>query len=99
MSELIAPPMIGPVSSEMAYTMLMLAVYCASFAGGVNDQYKNLKEPQGVGHWFLVFKPDSFLDDSDELKSRMDELMTRTRGCEKAHGVERIYTARTGVAT
>jgi LDH2 family malate/lactate/ureidoglycolate dehydrogenase len=34
----------------------------AAFAEEVNDQYKHLKEPQNVGHWFLVFKQDVFLD-------------------------------------
>ncbi|KAJ9144749.1 Malate/L-lactate dehydrogenase [Coniochaeta hoffmannii] len=66
----------------------------AAFAGGVNDQYKNLEESQDVGHWFLVFKPDLFLEGGmDELRSRMDTLMARVRACEKAEGVSRIFTS------
>ena len=66
----------------------------AAFAGGVNDQYKNLREPQNVGHWFLVFRPELFLDGGrEELKSRMDTLMKEVRECDKAAGVGRIYTS------
>ncbi|RSH95873.1 hypothetical protein EHS25_000966 [Saitozyma podzolica] len=66
----------------------------ANFAGGVNDQYKNLKDPQGVGHWFPIFKPDVFLNGGkEELRGRMDETLRKVRGCEKADGVERIYTS------
>lgn len=65
----------------------------ASFAGGVKDQYNNMDEPQGVGHWFMVFKPDVFLDSKDEFISRMDTLMLKVRSCEKAASVDRIYTS------
>lgn len=64
----------------------------ASFAGGVNDQYKYLDKPQGVGHWFLVFKPEIFLDSKEEYLKRMDTLLDTVRNSEKAAGVERIYT-------
>jgi LDH2 family malate/lactate/ureidoglycolate dehydrogenase len=38
----------------------------------------------------LIFKPEVFLDGGkEELRARMDEM----RGCEKAEGVERIYTS------
>ncbi|PVH70720.1 malate/L-lactate dehydrogenase [Cadophora sp. DSE1049] len=46
-----------------------------------------------VGHWFLVFRPEVFLGSWDEYVGRMDELMERVRACEKAEGVDRIYTS------
>ncbi|KAE8393071.1 Malate/L-lactate dehydrogenase [Aspergillus alliaceus] len=64
----------------------------SAFAGGVNDQYTEMSRPQGVGHWFLVFRPDVFLDGGvEELKERMDMLLTTVRGVKKAEGFERIY--------
>lgn len=64
----------------------------ASFAGGVRDQYKEIDKPQGVGHWFLVFKPDIFLDSDEEYRDRMDTLLEAVRSSQPAAGVERIYT-------
>jgi LDH2 family malate/lactate/ureidoglycolate dehydrogenase len=64
----------------------------ASFAGGVRDQYKEVDKPQGVGHWFLVFKPDMFLDSVEEYRERMDTLLEAVRSSQPAAGVERIYT-------
>ncbi|KAJ5815486.1 hypothetical protein N7474_007263 [Penicillium riverlandense] len=89
-------PIGGPKGSGLAMMMDMFGglMSGAAFAGGVNDQYKNLKEPQDVGHWFLVFRPEVFLDGGmEELKGRMDTLLTRVRECDKAVGVERIYTS------
>ena len=64
----------------------------AAFAGGVNDQYKVLDRPQGVGHWFMVFRPEVFLDSQEEYLHRMDLLLNRVRTSEPAAGVEKIYT-------
>ena len=65
----------------------------AAFAGNVIDMNKNMSEPQNVGHWFMVFRPEIFLDSKDEYLQRMDELIGKVRDCEKAAGVERIYTS------
>ncbi|KAL4751811.1 hypothetical protein BDW72DRAFT_212570 [Aspergillus terricola var. indicus] len=78
-------PIGGPKGSGLALMMDPFAglMSGAAFAGGVNDQYKNLEEPQNV-----------FLEGgSAELKDRMDILLERVRQCEKAAGVERIYTS------
>lgn len=88
-------PMGGPKGSGLA-TMLDIfggVLSGAAFAGGVNDQYKNLKEPQNVGHWFLVFRPEVFLDSREEYLERMDTLIKRVRECDRAEGVDRIYTS------
>ncbi|KNG82896.1 hypothetical protein ANOM_008196, partial [Aspergillus nomiae NRRL 13137] len=65
-----------------------------AFAGGVNDQYKEMESPQGVGHWFLVFRPDVFLDGGvEEFRERMDMLLRTVRGVKKADGFDRIYVS------
>lgn len=89
-------PIGGPKGSGLALMMDLFGgvMSGANYAGGVNDQYKNLKDPQGVGHWFLIFKPDVFLNGGkEELRGRMDETLRKVRACEKADGVERIYTS------
>lgn len=89
-------PIGGPKGSGLALMMDLFGglMSGAAFAGGVNDQYKNLEEPQNVGHWFLVFRPKLFLEGGiKELRERMDTLLRRVWQCEKAAGVERIYTS------
>nr|POF14357.1 l-sulfolactate dehydrogenase [Quercus suber] len=87
-------PMGGPKGSGLAMMMDIFGglLTGAAFAGGVNDQFKNLKNPQNVGHWFMVFKPAVFLDSDQELETRMDTLCDTVRSSEKAAGVDRIYT-------
>jgi LDH2 family malate/lactate/ureidoglycolate dehydrogenase len=65
----------------------------AAFPGNVVDMNKSMSEPQNVGHWFLVFRPEVFLGSKEEYLKRMDEMIGRVRGCEKAADVERIYTS------
>ena len=87
-------PIGGPKGSGLAMVMDIFGglLTASSFAGGVNDQYKNTDEPQGVGHWFLVFDPAMFLDSKEHLEDRMDTLLGTVRSCETASGVERIFT-------
>jgi LDH2 family malate/lactate/ureidoglycolate dehydrogenase len=61
----------------------------AAFPGNVVDMNKSMSEPQNVGHWFLVFRPEVFLGSKEEYLKRMDEMIGRVRGCEKAADVER----------
>jgi LDH2 family malate/lactate/ureidoglycolate dehydrogenase len=89
-------PIGGPKGSGLSHMMDMFAgvMSGSAFAGGVKDQYKDLKEPQNVGHWFMVFRPEVFLDGGmDELKERSDHSMRTMRESTKAHGVKRIYTS------
>jgi LDH2 family malate/lactate/ureidoglycolate dehydrogenase len=88
-------PIGGPKGSGLAMMMDIFGgvLSGAAFAGGVNDQYNNLQEPQGVGHWFMVFRPEVFLDSKEEYEKRMDTLLAKVRDCEKATGVERIYAS------
>ena len=87
-------PIGGPKGSGLAMMMDIFGglLTGSNFAGTVNDQYKVLDKPQGVGHWFMVFKPDMFLDSVDEYYDRMATLMKAVRENDKAAGVDRIYT-------
>jgi len=88
-------PIGGPKGSGLAMMMDLFGgvLSGASYAGAVNDQYKNLKDPAGVGHWFMVFNPDVFLDSTDEYIERMDLLSAKVRASDKAAGVDRIYVS------
>ncbi|KAE8405649.1 Malate/L-lactate dehydrogenase [Aspergillus pseudonomiae] len=89
-------PIAGPKGSGLAMMMDIFAgvMSGSAFAGGVNDQYKEMEKPQGVGHWFLVFRPDVFLDGGvEEFRERMDTLLRTVRGVKKAEGFERIYVS------
>ncbi|KAE8383305.1 Malate/L-lactate dehydrogenase [Aspergillus bertholletiae] len=89
-------PIGGPKGSGLAMMMDIFAgvMSGSAFAGGVNDQYKEMGKPQGVGHWFLVFRPDVFLDGGvQEFRERMDTLLRTVRGVKRAEGVERIYVS------
>ncbi|KAJ3499669.1 hypothetical protein NLG97_g137 [Lecanicillium saksenae] len=87
-------PIGGPKGSGLAMMMDIFGglITGASFGGAVNDQYNNVSEPQGVGHWFMVFKPELFLDSKRHLADRMDSLLRTVRSSEKAPGCERIFT-------
>lgn len=89
-------PMGGPKGSGLAMMMDVFGgvMSGSAFAGGVNDQYKVMDKPQNVGHWFLVFRPEIFLDGGvKEFKSRMDILMRKVRESKKAEGFDRIYVS------
>jgi len=87
-------PIGGPKGSGIAMMMDIFGglLTGSSFAGGVNDQYKDLDKRSGVGHWFMVFRPEIFLDSEEEYLERMDALLQRVRDSEKADGVDRVYT-------
>lgn len=87
-------PIGGPKGSGIAMMMDIFSglLTGSSFADGVHDAYTVLDKPQGVGHWFMVFKPDMFLESMDEYYDRMEVEMTAVRNSKKAAGWERIYT-------
>jgi LDH2 family malate/lactate/ureidoglycolate dehydrogenase len=89
-------PMGGPKGSGLAMMMDIFGgvMSGSAFAGEVNDQYKVMDKPQNVGHWFLVFRPEVFLDGGVvEFRERMDFLLKKVKGCKKADGFERIYVS------
>ena len=87
-------PIGGPKGSGLA---MMIDIFGglltgSAFGGDVKDQYKDFDTPQGVGHWFMVFRPEMFLDSREEYIERMDTLLERVRISEKAAGVLQIFT-------
>ena len=87
-------PIGGPKGSGLA---MMLDIFGglltgSAFGGDVKDQYDDFDNPQGVGHWFMVFRPEMFLDSKQAYLDRMDTLMNRVRYSEKAAGVAQIFT-------
>jgi LDH2 family malate/lactate/ureidoglycolate dehydrogenase len=89
-------PMGGPKGSGLAMMMDIFGgvMSGSAFAGGVNDQYKVLDKPQNVGHWFLVFRPEVFLEGGmPELRERMGTLFQAVRSAKKAEGFDRIYVS------
>lgn len=87
-------PIGGPKGSGIA---MMLDIFGglltgSAFAGDVKDQYHDLENPQGVGHWFMVFRPEMFLDSKEEFIERMETVLDRVRNSEKAAGVSQIFT-------
>ncbi|KAE8153534.1 Malate/L-lactate dehydrogenase [Aspergillus avenaceus] len=89
-------PIAGPKGSGLALMMDIFAgvMSGAGFAGGVADQYVEMGRAQDVGHWFLVFRPEVFLDGGlEEFRERMDVLFRAVRGVEKAEGVERVFVS------
>jgi LDH2 family malate/lactate/ureidoglycolate dehydrogenase len=89
-------PIAGPKGSGLA-TMIDIfggVISGAAFGGNVQDQYKVLDRPADVGHWFMVFRPEIFLEGGwEEYTGRMDEMLRKIRTSERAAGVERIWTA------
>ena len=87
-------PIGGPKGSGIA---MMLDIFGglmtgSAFGGDVKDQYADLENPQGVGHWFMVFRPEMFLDSKEQYVERMDTLFDRVRNSEKAARVAQIFT-------
>ena len=89
-------PIGGPKGSGLAMMMDIFSgvMTGAAFAGGVNDQYNVLDKPQGVGHWFFVFRPELFLEGGmAQFRERMDVLLRAVRSSKKAEGFDRIYVS------
>lgn len=87
-------PIGGPKGSGIA---MMLDIFGglmtgSAYGGDVKDQYKDFEGSQGVGHWFMVLRPEMFLDSKQEYLDRMDILFDKVRNSEKAAGISQIYT-------
>jgi LDH2 family malate/lactate/ureidoglycolate dehydrogenase len=87
-----------PIGEYKGYGLSMLMdIFCgviggAACGGDVGDMYKDYDRPQDVGHFFLAMKPDLFVPMAD-YRARMDKVIERTRGCEKAEGFDEILVA------
>lgn len=87
-------PIGGPKGSSLAIMMDIFGglLTGSAFAGDVKDQFSDFQNPQRVGHWFMVLRPEMFLDSGEDVyRQRMDVLVDRVRSSEKAAGVHRIF--------
>ncbi len=84
-------PMGGPKGSALAIMMDVFSgvLSGSAYAGGVTGPY-DMSKPGDVGHFIVAIKPDLFMS-LDDFKARMDHLYQTAVGCEKMHGVDRIY--------
>lgn len=62
----------------------------ANWGPHINDLYSDFQEPQNAGQFFILFRPDLFLEMS-EFKSRMDQAIQEIHSIERAPGFSRIY--------
>lgn len=54
------------------------------------DMNKDTNTPKNIGHYFLVYRPETFLGSIKEFHDCMDKLMGRTRTCGKVDGFDSI---------
>jgi len=84
-------PIGGPKGSAIAMLMDIMGgvISGAAFGGDVRNQFLDYDQPQNVGHFFLVMKPDLFISKEDYLK-RMDTLVQRVHAVKPAEGFDEI---------
>ena len=85
-------PMAGAKGSALAFMVEILSgVMTGALIGpDLPLMYADKGAPQQVGHFFLAFRPDLFMD-MDEFKQRMDETLARVRAVEPAPGFTQVY--------
>ncbi len=81
------------LASYKGYGLAMLVDILSGVLSGSNfgkDVGAKPEGPANVGHWFMVIKVDSFMP-IDQMKARMDSLITELKASRKAPGQDRIY--------
>ena len=84
-------PLAGAKGSGLSLMMEIMAgvMSGAAFGGAVGNQYSDFDAPQDVGHVFLAFRPDLFLEPG-QYEARIEELIRRAKDQPRAAGVDRI---------
>jgi LDH2 family malate/lactate/ureidoglycolate dehydrogenase len=84
-------PFGGAKGAAIAMLMDMLSgMYTGSkFAGDVNSLYFDYSDPQNLGHFIVLMKPDLFIPMA-EYNSRMDLYYARLKSLPKPQGFEEI---------
>ncbi|CAK9032125.1 unnamed protein product [Durusdinium trenchii] len=62
----------------------------AAFGGRVRSLYNDVAGVQDVGHFILCMRPDLFLESTEALKERMDELVAILKSQPCAEGVTEV---------
>ena len=69
---------------------MLSGMYTGSkYAGDVNSLYFDHTDPQNLGHFIVIMKPDLFIPMA-EYKRRMDIYYARIKNLPRAAGVEEI---------
>ncbi len=71
-------------------SLLAGALPGAAFGSGVKDLYKDLGNPQNVGHLFAAIDVERF-QPLAEFTAKVDQAIREVRAARKARGVTRIY--------
>jgi len=85
-----------PVGGPKGYGLAFMVDIFSGILSGANwgphirDLYGNFEEPQNLGLFFFLMRPDLFIS-LEEFKRRMDQAIREVRSVEKAPGVGRIY--------
>jgi len=86
--------MVLPVGGPKGYGLVLLNDILSGILPGANygpyvsSMFEN--KIQGVGHFFMVFRPDLFQPIGD-FKKRVDQMIREVRQVQTMEGVERIY--------
>lgn len=85
-------PLGGPKGSGLAFMADIFSniLTGANWGPYVNPLYDMPNTPQGNGQFFMIMRPDLFMD-TQRFKERMDKAIKEVRSVEKANGFERIY--------
>jgi L-2-hydroxycarboxylate dehydrogenase (NAD+) len=84
-------PFAGPKGSAIAMMVEILGGVMAgsAFAGGIRDMNFDFEAPQNVGHFFLAWKIEAFMDLA-RFMSRMETLIERIKALKPAAGVSEV---------
>jgi L-2-hydroxycarboxylate dehydrogenase (NAD+) len=84
-------PFAGPKGSALAMMVEILGGVMAGsgFAGGIRDMNFDFEAPQDVGHFFMCWKIEAFMDLA-HFNSRMEILVERMKALKPAAGVSEV---------
>ncbi|MFN3661769.1 Ldh family oxidoreductase [Yoonia sp.] len=84
-------PLAGAKGSGLSLMMEIIAgvMSGSAFGGNVRNQYTDFDAPQDVGHVFMAFRPDVFLEPG-AYEERMTDLIRRAKDQPLAAGVDEI---------
>jgi len=84
-------PIGGPKGSGISMLMDVMGgvISGAAYGGDVRNQFLDYDQPQNVGHFFMVMKPDLFIS-KDEYLKRMDMLVQRVHAVPTAEGFDEV---------
>ncbi|MCM3714330.1 Ldh family oxidoreductase [Alkalihalobacillus oceani] len=85
-------PLGGPKGYGLAFMVDILSGIMTGSNWGphINDLYSNFTEPQNVGMFAIVLRPDLFISEV-EFKKKIDQAISEVRNLKLQKGFDRIY--------